>query len=309
MKTILILIVCTMRLLGSVSVNWSEENRRIEAEQVALWEGKLALAKQKPPLERSADLWLGLRNMGYRKNYDGHSLAVDAIYQSIQREILSIPGHAQYFADEIEREQKAVEKYPTCTGPRVSYDRQRALYFETLCHLPSPETIAVLGHFLHDDTDTPVPLVSPDSDWGENPRANSYFSSGTIISIGLRNPPVESQRRNVDPDILLAETRAWWEEIKSGKRTFSFIGHKVEYRFKSDGTWDTIALADLPDDAPKPQRAADGTQGRLLNKTLSSQTANGKQIPWNSWAWIIGAVIALLALVFWLKVKYYSRPD
>ena len=41
---------------------------------------------------------------------------------------------------------------------------------------------------------------------------------------------------------MIADTRAWWEEIKSGKRAFSYKGQKVEYRFKPDGTWETIAL-------------------------------------------------------------------
>ena len=95
------------------------------------------------------------------------------------------------------------------TGPRVSYDFNRKVYFQTLRHLPSPETISVLGGFLSDDTDTPTVRISPDSDWGENPRANSYHSSWTIMNIGLRDPPVAEEDRNVGVDERLARTRAW----------------------------------------------------------------------------------------------------
>lgn len=41
------------------------------------------------------------------------------------------------------------------------------------------------------------------------------------------------------------------EEVKSGQRPFSFKGQKVGYRFKPDGRWDTLPIANPPDDAVK----------------------------------------------------------
>ena len=59
-----------------------------------------------------------------------------------------------------------------------------------------------------------------------------------------------------DAEIVMVQPwQSWWEEIKSGKRTFSFKGKKVEYRFKPDGTWETLAMANPPDDGPKPTPA------------------------------------------------------
>lgn len=221
------------------------------------------------------------------------------LHRDLQDCMISIPNHAQYFADQIEREQKAVERYPTITGPRVSYDFNRTMHFKTLSHLPSPETIAVLGHFLSDDKDTPVPLMSPDSDWGPNPRANSYGSAYTIIDIGLRNPPVSIARRiDIDPDRCLATTRAWWDEVKSGKRTFSFLGQKVEYRFKPDGTWETIALTDAPDDAPKAAKSP---------PLAAHMTTGSSHPPGIRWGWIAAVVLVLLAGLAWLNRRKFQH--
>ena len=85
---------------------------------------------------------------------------------------------------------------------------------------------------------------------------------GAIREIGLRNPPEPLDGLALYPDDLLAATRAWWEEVKSGKLTFSFKGQAVEYRFRPDGTWETIPIANPPDDGPKPAPAAPDSERR-----------------------------------------------
>jgi len=184
--------------------------------------------------------------MGYRRSFAGHDSSVDSIYAKIQQTVLALPGHAQYFADKIEVEQKSVERFPTITGPRCTYDSNRNLYFEVLSHLPSPETIRVLGHFLCDDKDTPVPLMSPGSDWGgENPRANSFFAADTIMRMNLKSPPISA---GGGPDARLERVRVWWEEIQAGKRVLSFDGQDTGYRFTPDGSWQIVG--DIKNDGP-----------------------------------------------------------
>jgi len=39
------------------------------------------------------DLWLGVRNMGHRKKWNDHLPAVARVYQALQDQFLSIPGH------------------------------------------------------------------------------------------------------------------------------------------------------------------------------------------------------------------------
>jgi hypothetical protein len=303
MKTFLIFI-SSISFVGHSFSDLPFDYRRIEAEQVALWEQKLKEAKSLTPEKRISYLWLGLRNMGHRKSSDNHSSEVQIIYQKIQDELLSIPGHARYFADEIKREQHQVAHYPTVTGPRGTYDFNRGLYFLTMRHLPSPETIAVLGDFLADDKDQPDPRDPSKSYDYDIPLANSHHAAETLDKIGLRDPPVPPARHQVSPLIpedYLPYARAWWDEVESGNRTFSFKGQAVEYRFKQDGTWETIPIANPPDDGPQ------STHKSSANRPVKRPGAVRADPPESPdghawWKYGIGGA-ALLALGAWLWRK------
>lgn len=212
-----------------------------------------------------------------------------------RNELCKIPGHAQYFADEIERERKTVENLPPRVGERNSYDFHRDLYLrETLAHLPSPETVKILGHYLSDERDTPPP-PRPDQDWSDYP-ANCLLASVALGYLGLRDAPVakDIDWRNTD---ALAKNRAWWQEVKTGKKTFSFQGQKVEYRFKPDGTWDTIPIANPPDDVTKSSSSAQKRPEPRTNPAPpdSSQTTILRQWPWLA-AIVAGACTCLVLL-------------
>ncbi len=298
MKASYAVFAATLSFVNRSSVEMTNDKRRIESAQVALWEQKLTEARKLPPEERPAQLWLGLRNMGHRNAMDGRDPNVQVIYQKIQEELLSIPGHARYFADEIKRKQKEVAGYPTNTGPRVSYDFNRSLFFRTMAHLPSPETIAVLGEFLSDDIDTPRIKISPNSDWGENPRANSFASTSALSAIGLREPPASTKSYDADPEAHLAKSRAWWEEVKSGRKTFSFVGQKMEYRFKRDGSWDAIPIANPTDDAPAPAAAADTKRPDATSELRNEDSNVSSRGP--AW-WVYGGSgLTLLIVGVWL---------
>jgi hypothetical protein len=298
MKTIIAIFSITLLSVNRSSAEWTAERRRIESEQVAMWEQKLTEARAGTAANKTAQLWLGLRNMGHRNSIPNRSPEVQVIYEKIQDELLSTPGHAKYLALEIKREQKEVANYATSTGPRVEYDFNRARYFKTLARLPSPETIAVLGEFLSDDIDTPRPLNSPHSDWGENPRANSFGASFTIAATGLRDAPADKKSYDLSPEEHLAKTRAWWEEVKSGKRAFSFMGQAVEYRFKADGTWDTIPIANPPDDAPKQEI-------KKVDEKPIKVPEQSEQHEKKTYQWLLVAVGVLLCVVcgLWMKRK------
>ena len=80
--------------------------------------------------------------------------------------------------------------------------------------------------------------------------------------------------------------QSWWEEVKSGQRTFSFKGQAVKYRFRPDGTWEAIPIANPPDDGPKPVPATAETE----KQTAPSDTADAAKPDHRSmWWWIAGA--------------------
>jgi hypothetical protein len=110
--------------------------------------------------------------------------------------------------------------------------------------------------------------------------------------IGLRNAPPTRHNIFKDRDVLDA-CREWWREIEAGRKTFSFAGQKVEYRFKPDGTWDTIAIANPPDDGP--EAAADSEEDRPLRRPAPAQADSREASRGISWWWYGIGGAALLA--------------
>lgn len=301
MRTPYAIVATTLFIAISSAAEWTDDRRRVEAEQVTLWEQKLSEARAAAPEARPALLWLGLKNMAHRSALPGRSPEVLVIYRRIQDELLAIPGHAKYFADEIKREQKEVAKDAPHPGDRISYNRNRSNYFRTLTHLPSPETIAVLGEFLSDDIDTPRLKISPDSDWGENPRANSFSATYALSLIGLRDPPASKEFYDAEPDAHLAKSRAWWEEVKAGRKTVSFLGQKVEHRFKPDGTWETIAMQNPPDDGKGPSIQVVNPEASSSPHQRSERPEPARGI--NQW-WLAGmGTFLVAALGLWLRSR------
>lgn len=205
----------------------------------------LEQTKKNPTRENVLKLGGAIRgNYRYQELLTQDALAVTI---EVSEALCKIPGHAQYFADEIER----LIADPANKGSSI---RQRSWYIEeTLPHLPSPETIWVLGNYLHDERYTPMKGLDNS---GATPES-SYLATNALRWIGLRESEdaIRTEKGSRYSDVYdVKKLRAWWEEIKSGKRTFSFKGQKVEYRFKPGGTWDTIAMTNPPDDGPKPPK-------------------------------------------------------
>jgi hypothetical protein len=224
--------------------------------------------------------------MGLRASTRHHSSAIDEIFKKIQDEFLSTPGHAQFFIDEIERERAALD--PRLRSSSLHYLRVKYIQ-ETLVCLPSPETVKVLGNYLSDERDLIPPYISGGEYMSGSP-GNSRLACSSLRMIGLRDVSLGSTCDNIRiEDENLASACAWWEEVKSGKRTFSFMGQAVEYRFRSDGTWDTIPIANPPDDAPKP----------VVERITATTAPPPPAARGNAWAWILTAMIGALALVVW----------
>jgi hypothetical protein len=254
-------------------MNWTTENQRDLIKYLNQLDTKLNVAIHKPKEVFFEEMWSDLRKMGHLRTWDLQTLELDRMYQALQNQFLSIPGHAEYFRNQIENDRATIlPKEPYLYGG--TFDFNRRLVFEVLSHLPSPETIQVLGDYLDDERDAAKEAIWT-SDYqlmGTGP--NSHYARETFKSIGLRNTdfaepnvgewpsrtkyPTREEHMHVLFDYLVNQReerlkpwRAWWDEVKSGQRTFSFKGQKVEYRFKPDATWDTIPITNPPDDGPK----------------------------------------------------------
>ena len=280
---------------------WTADERKLEADQAALWVDALARAAPLQPNEKFTALWLGLRNMGHRMTIPGHSIAIDQIFGELQRDLLATPGHARYFADLVEAERAAFQ----AGGYRGDDDRHCCWYLrDTLRHLPSPETVGVLGAALDDERDA----VRADDDVSDGTPApsNAILAANTLCDLGIRGAPLpEGKYLGYASTDKLATVRAWFAPIKSGEQPFSFKGKAEEHRFKPDGTWTTTPIANPPDDGPKPQAPKAPVRGHSPPSAGSPPAAESGPSP--PWPWLAGGGLAVLAAA-WYFLKSRKQP-
>lgn len=231
------------------------------------------------------------------------------VFDRARSELLLVPGHAQYFADEIER-------IRLNERGQSDYQRSRAWYIaETLPHLPSPETILVLGRYLDDERDIPsneLPGIKQLIAEGKLKDdqvflpENAWLAAYSLSNIGLRSAPVEKVPsyfgiKSEEWSDLLPRSRAWFASVKEGKRSFSFVGQEAEYRFKPDGTWETSAIQNPPDDAKVPaiQLGNPGDTPSPHQRSDTPKTPRGI----NRW-WLAGmGTLLVAALGLWLRSR------
>lgn len=237
MKRLIVALILLATGVATSSEDWRAENRKSEASQVALWDANLAKSAQMTNLEKLDFLALGLRNMGERKTRPDHSSEVDALYDSLQSALLAIPGHAESYRDRINETRSKMEEarrkknaseandYQTKLSNQVFYD------LPTLDHLPSVETVGVLGEFLFDERGyvrlPPMPtLLQLDKAAEDSPVYGR--AARALAALPIENKPVPADAQFFTPEDVFP-WRQWFEEIKSGKRTFRFEGDPTEY--------------------------------------------------------------------------------
>ena len=124
------------------------EAKRIEAIAIDRWTGDLSTAGQLPPDEKINLLGGDLRKVAELRIWPARDERIDTIYQSLQKELLSTPGHAEYYRDKVNEARRKMEDARGDIGNFASYrgDLQGVfLYdFPVLENLPSPETVRVL---------------------------------------------------------------------------------------------------------------------------------------------------------------------
>lgn len=199
-------------------------------------------------------------------------------------------------------------------GTAMDYSSRRTRFMQTLAQLPSPDSVGALGGFLNDDR---YVRIIPHGDDVIVPHSeNSSHAAYGLAIMGINDYPVKEtdaerafyKTSPIRDTSTLMSARLWWEEVKSGRKTFSFKGQSVEYRFKPDGTWDTIPMKNLPDDGPKP--VAGGAESREVREkpSVSPRTPVPQLVTRTPWRWLAAGFALVLAALGFLLWKGRRKP-
>lgn len=224
-----------LMLLAAHANTWDYSPAELEEKRKAVisWEALAAM-----PIPPKEELPAHMRRLGdalLKTSPKRHNPALggEKVHLLLKEKLLSIPGHAEHFRDRINssrEEMEAVRDSPNPSGilggAIVKMNREQSWGFQTLRDLPSPETVRVLGDFLSDDRGAEL-SEERRQETGEGP--NSRYAVSALSKLGIANPPTPPVRHDGDVTDGMESWRQWYSEVKSGRRTFRFIGDDTEY--------------------------------------------------------------------------------
>ena len=170
----------------------------------------------------------------------------------LKNALLSIPGHAKYYQDKIEflrvevlaNARKSDDEIGKMQdeGKNVVHESDYETFgsmiaFPTLSLLPSAESVAVLGSFLNDPVGRDGKTLlggqrdRPGNDFPPHP-CNAEMATAAIRNLGIDHPPFPVPKGRAGESMSDREVDAWkgwWDEVKSGRRTYRFIGSSIQY--------------------------------------------------------------------------------
>lgn len=299
MKLVIVALFALVSPSYCLGTTWSEDDRKNEANQITIWEENLTKSER---LEFSAKmelLGLGLRNMGYRAKMEGHDPQAEKVYLGIQKALLTIPGHAEYYGNkinEVEREfreeAEAQKKEGTFVRERSDQPNEQLYAFQTLRELPSPETLRVLGELLLNEQRLIKEVKDDESNLEaflmQNPPCKGAMEALAKL---VEEPPVTG-----DKSMFLGDLKAWqqwYRQVKEGRRTVRFKGDPKEYSLQ--GPVREAKDPDVPRETKRPDLSS------RTSSTVSRQSAS-HTVPW-----ISGIVLIFAALLFYL-LRRWKRP-
>jgi hypothetical protein len=146
------------------------------------------------------------------------------VFERAQTALLAIPGHAEFYRDKILQAQERVKTLGVSS--KHEYRSELMYGFQTLPHLSSPEGVRVLGELLSNDWVPPGNETAPQS--GKFAPL-SISSTVTLEKFPLLDKPFKDPITESNVADANAAWLFWYEQIKSGNRTFRFEGDPTEY--------------------------------------------------------------------------------
>ena len=202
------------------------------------------------------------------------------VYNAAVEMLTSIPGHAEFYEKRIRRlwdEAMADHEAGRDTASVPRYFSETRFDFPVLRHLPSPETVRVLGDMILETRK----INGTPGDFPDLHLASRALQE--LHHLPLATRPITSSY--VDSDNDLETYRLWYSQIKAGNRTFRFEGDPNEYTLAGP-------VRSSPEVASTPPKARDSA-----NASPSAETGPNSSTPWL--AITLGGTLIVGAIWYW----------
>lgn len=202
------------------------------------------------------------------------------IYSRAQKLLVSIPGHAEFYDARIRSHLKsyreAKERNPSKMSG-IKFANDTFFDFPILRHLPSPETVKVLGELLMESE-----VFEMDQ---HDTTSLAAMALQQLHHLPLASKPVQSEHVFEDQD--LETYQLWYSQIKAGNRTFRFEGDPNEYTLAGP----VRTLPDLTATHPKARDPVNSPPSAETEPDSSTQwlalTLGGTLIGGAIWYWFV----------------------
>ncbi len=182
-------------------------------------------------------------------------------------------------------------------GGENAYNSCRDDIFDSLGRIPHPGSVRLLGDFLPDMewTQDPIQHLMGDADYTIT-SPNGLLAACSLGELINESPLHKKPGNYLEQDVL--PWRDWYQEVKTGRKAFSFKGKNIEYRFNSNGTWTSKVIGKSPNkDSRFPH---DGVVREKKSTVAAADNLQAnKTITPAPWPWIVGGVLVsgILALL------------
>lgn len=217
-----------------------------------------------------------------------------AVYTRAQQMLLESPGFAEHVKNKVENARR------DCLSHKIYFLRYADIQPEIgrLGYVKSPESVAVLGHFLNDsegrDGKSLIGGEIQVEDASYPVNASSALSA--IERIGIENPPTSNKYLSEWEQVDV--WKDWWNEVKAGKRTYRFKGSPIEYGPDGPASKETIERL-----RNEQVRRENGSTRAFPTERGSDDKQTAQSSRWKLVVTGLGAAVVLLAMALHLKQR------
>ncbi len=212
-----------------------------------------------------------------------------------------IPGHAEYYRDKILSAQERLQRHEG-ESPASQYLEEQMYGFQTLAHLHSPEGVRVIGEMLSNNWESPGNKTAGPA---ERIPVLSEQATGILTKFPIKDKPFTDRLTMKTLGEAREAWRLWYEQIKSGNRTFRFEGDTTEYDL--DGPASKVKVQHIERDRKRDAERTTGTRKshdlHELPKKATSSSGGVLSRPGIVAALVASGLLLIAALGIYMKKR------